>query len=56
MWHIYPFTHNIKEQIILSCPHTLILKYKSTGEKLLKYHENSPWVIIILNCFDPRVE
>ena len=40
-----PLTSNLKEQILLSCPHTFL---KSTGEKLLKYQENSLWVIISL--------
>ena len=40
-------TPNIKEHNFLSCPHTFV--FKSTGEKLLTYQENSPWVIIPLN-------
>ena len=40
-----PLTNDIKEQILLSRPHT---SCKSTGGKLLKYQENSPWVIISL--------
>ena len=30
--------------------------YKSTGEKLLKYQENSPWVIISLILMTSGVE
>ena len=41
-------TPNIKEQILLSCPHTFLIKKNCTGEKLLKYQGNSPWVIISL--------
>ena len=41
-----PLTLNIKEQIILSYPHT--------GKKILKYQENSPWGGHILNSHDFR--
>ena len=32
------------------------LSYKSTGEKLLKYQENSPWVMISLILMTSGVE
>ena len=36
-------TPNIKEQILLSCPHTFLIKVL-----LLKCQENSPWVRILM--------
>ena len=44
-----PLTPNIKEQIIfLYSILSPYFSYKSIGEKLLRYQENSPWVIISL--------
>ena len=45
-----PLTPNIKEQILLSF--SLYVSYNRTGEKILRYQENSPWVIISLNSYD----
>ena len=36
---------NTKEQILLFCP-VSYFSYKSTGEKVLKYQENSPWMVV----------
>ena len=44
-----PSIPNIKEQNYCNYPILFLrvyFSYKSTGEKLLKYQENSPWVII----------
>ena len=49
-----PFTPNIKEQILLSCPCTFLIKV--LGKKLLEYQENSPWVIISLILMTSGVE
>ena len=39
-----PLLLNIKIQILLPCPHTFLIELSE--EKLLKYQENSSWVII----------
>ena len=46
-------TPNVKEEILISCPHTFVIK---AGDKLLKYQEHSPWVIISLIFITSGVE
>ena len=49
-----PLTPNIKEQILLSCPHTF--RIKVLGRSYVKYQENSPWVIISVILMTSGVE
>ena len=54
----HPSTPNIKEQILLSSPHAFHTNVLGGGggEKLLKYQENSPWVITSLILMTSGVE
>ena len=50
-----PLTPNIKDQILLSYPHTFLIKVLERNYSKL-YQENSPWVIISLILMTSRVE